>query len=219
MSRHFRPEIQPRNHQSMSNPIYFRAQRARCVWRIIALAALALSIAGAGCSPPVIQLYQKDGVQFSHYSTWKIVKDAPVNGKPSIRSIQIEGPSHAVISLICEPPASTQSLAQFADAVAERRGAAIEANLSVAGIQTAQVAKGTSNPTTGKVAGSDRAGILQEFTVDLLGQKVPHQAWFYLVESTKYRIMIMSQVSKRNAGQTRAGSDLLLSTLAIESAP
>jgi len=191
--------------------------RLRAVWT--GLAALALLAACVACSRPVIKQYQKDGVQFSYYSNWKIVKDAPIAGKPDVRSIQIEGPSNALISLICEPPASKQSLEQFAEAVATRRGAAIEAKLSVGGIQTAQVSKGTSNPTTGKVAGRDREGILQEFSVDLLGQQVPHQARFYLVEGTRYKIMVMSQVSNRNASETQAGSELILSTLAIEGAP
>jgi hypothetical protein len=182
-------------------------------------AGLALWIACAACSSPVIKQYQKDGVQFSYYSNWKIVKDAPIAAKPDVRSIQIEGPANAVISLICEPPSSQQSLAQFADAVATSRGAAIEAKLSVGGFQTAQVSKGTSTPTTGKVAGRDRAGILQEFNIDMLGQQVPHRVRFYLVEGTKYKIMIMSQVSNRSAGQTQAGSDLILSTLAIDGAP
>jgi hypothetical protein len=183
------------------------------------LAALALWAACAACSSPVVKQYQKDGVQFSYYSNWKIAKDAPIAAKPDIRSIQIEGPSNAVISLICEPVSSAQSLEQFAEAVASRRGGAIEAKLSIGGIQTAQVSKGTSNPTTGKVAGRDREGILQEFNIDMLGQQVPHQAHFYLVEGSKYKIMIMSQVSNRHADKTQSGSDLILSTLAIDGAP
>src|SRR5215471_10713785 len=192
--------------------------RAQHGARQAGLVALALWVACVACSP-VVKQYQKDGVQFSYYSNWKIGKDAPVNGKPDIRSIQIEGPSHAVIVLICEPASSAQSLEQFAEAVATRRGAAIENRLSVGGFQTAQVSKGTSNASTGKVAGREREGILQEFNIDLLGQQVPHQARFYLLEGTKFRIMIMSQVSNRNADQTRAGSDLILSTLAIEGTP
>jgi hypothetical protein len=180
------------------------------------ITAWALAFACVACSAPVIKQYQKDGVQFSYYSNWKIMKDAPIDANPDVRAIQLEGPSHAVISLICEPAGSRQSLAQFADAVASRRGAAIEARLSVGGIQTAQVSKGTSNAITTAVAGQLREGILQEFSVDLLGQQVPHEARFFLVEGTKYRIMVMSQVSKANADQSRAGSDLILKTLAIE---
>jgi hypothetical protein len=190
--------------------------RGRVSWT--GVAAWTLAVACVACSAPVIKQYQKDGVQFSYYSNWKIVKDAPVDAKPDIRAIQIEGPSHAVISLICEPPGARQSLAQFAEAVASRRGAAIEARLSVGGVQTAQVSKGTSNAIADTVAGQSREGVLQEFSVDLLGQQVPHQARFYLVEGAKYRIMIMAQVATSYATETRAGSDLILKTLAIEAA-
>src|SRR5262249_46495080 len=149
-------KIMTRQSFEVSNPTGHASRRPRRRTSCAALFALALLAACVACSRPVIKQYQKDGVQFSYYSNWKIVKDAPIAGKPDVRSIQIEGPSNALISLICEPPASKQSLEQFADAVATRRGAAIEAKLSVGGIQTAQVSKGTSNPTTGKVAGRDR---------------------------------------------------------------
>jgi hypothetical protein len=189
------------------------------VTRPFASAALLASAVCAAClSAPVVKQYQKDGIRFSYYSNWKIAKDAPVNGRADAKIINVEGPNHAVIILICMPPSTTQTLEQFASALAKNRDEAIEAKLTFGGVKTAEVSKGTSRPTTGRVAGRDRAGILQEFSLDLLGQPVPHQAWYYVVEGTKYKTMVLSQVSTEKADQTRAGSELILSTLTIEGA-
>src|SRR5262245_56164831 len=100
-----------------------------CARRSMLLAGLSVVLLAAlctSCSPPVAKQYQKDGVQFSYYSNWKVVKDSPIDGKPDIRAIHIEGPNHAVVSLICEPSWSQQSLQQFAEGVARRRGSAIQ---------------------------------------------------------------------------------------------
>jgi hypothetical protein len=191
-------------------------KRVSC--RFTSAALLASAVCAACSSAPTVKQYQKDGVQFSYYSNWKIAKDAPINGRPDARIINVEGPSHAVIILICMPPSTTQTLEQFASALAKNRDAAVEAKLTFGGVKTAEVTKGTSKPATGRIAGRDRAGILQEFSLDLLGEQIPHQAWFYVVEGTKYKTMVMSQVSTENAGQTRPGSELILSTLIIDGA-
>ena len=181
------------------------------------LAALAVIALSAGCARNhVVRLYQKDGVTFSHYSDWKIIKDAPANGNASVRAIQIEGPNDAVVSLICEPPSATQTLDEFASAVASRRGAAIESRLSVGSIKTATVTKGSSESTSGTIAGQTRMGVLQQFSIDMLGTQVPHEARFFLVEGSQYRIMIMAQVAVSHVSETRQGADMILSSLSID---
>jgi hypothetical protein len=180
--------------------------------------ALALAATCMGCSPRAhtVQHYQKDGVQFAYYSDWKVVKDAPVSGNAQARAINIDGPNHAVVVLICEPPSDAHTLAGFAAAVAEKRGAGIEAKLSVGSIKTADVSKTVSEPTSGRVAGQERPGILQHFSVDLLGVQVPHVVSFYMVPGARYKVLVMSQAAVIDSEATHPGADLILSTLAIE---
>jgi hypothetical protein len=171
----------------------------------------------ASCSRPhTTQRYQHDGIQFQYYSDWKVAKDAPAKGNASVRAINVEGPEHAVVSLICVPSSSPLALEEFAAAVAKRRDDAIEAKFSIGSIKTADVSKGTSEPTAGKVAGQERPGILQHFSINLLSVQVPHEATFYEVPGTRYKIMVMSQVATAKAAATHQGSELILSTLAIE---
>jgi hypothetical protein len=185
--------------------------------RHLITASLAFFLVCAGCKPnPVAQQYQKDGVQFTYYSDWKIAKDAPAKGNANVRAIHIEGPHNAVVSLICEPVLSPQSLEEFAAAVAERRGAAIESKLSVGSLKTATVSKGTSEPNLGNVAGRQRPGIFQRFSVDMLGTQVLHEARFYTVEGSKDKIMVMAQVAVNNIEETRQGFDLILTSLSVD---
>jgi len=194
----------------------YRMQNSQCRLPLAILVAGAVVLAGVACSRPVVKQYEKDGVRFSYYSNWLIAKDAPIDGHPDMRSIQLQGPSHAVISLICEPSSSPQTLEQFADGVAARRGAAIERKLSLGDIKTAQVTRGSSHPATGKIAGRARQGIMQQFSVELLGQQMPHHSWFYLVEGARCKMMIMYQIADTNAAEMQEGSNLILQTLAIE---
>ncbi|HZR27234.1 MAG TPA: hypothetical protein VFA71_00525 [Terriglobales bacterium] len=181
------------------------------------LAVLAMMFAGVGCTrPPSIRHYQKDGMQFSYYSNWTIVKDAAVDGKPDVRAIHIEGPGNAVVSLICVPPSNGQTLEGFAAGVAQRRDAAIESKLSIGSFKAAEVSKGASGAITGTVAGEEQQGILQQFSIDVLGTQVPHEAKFYMVSRQRYKVMIMSQVSIASAAATHPGSELILRTLAID---
>jgi hypothetical protein len=189
--------------------------------RSLMLIALALLVSAFGCSlhKPVVKQYQKDGIHFSYFSNWTIVKDAAVAGKPDVRAIHIEGPNNAVVSLICVPILSEQTLEDFAAAVAENRGAAIEGKLSVGPLKTAAVSKGTSAPTTGRIGGKEQQGILQRFSVNLLGTEVPHEARFYALRGQRLKIWIMSQVATDKEAGTRGASELILDSLAIESEP
>ena len=178
----------------------------------------ALSLGLVACSPkaPTIQTYQKNGVQFSYYSDWKIAKDAPVEGKPNVRSILLKGPNHAVVTLICVPPSSTQTLEQYAQAVAGRRKTNIENRLSIGSVKTAEVDKGSSEPVTGKVAGRDQTGIHQQFSIELLGNAVLHDVNFFMLRGTQYKVMIMSQVPQKSSQSSQPGIELIVDSLRIE---
>ena len=180
------------------------------------VAAVVCLCSGACSKAPTVQTYQKNGVQFSYYSDWKVSKDAPVKDKPNIRSILLKGPDHAVVTLICVPPSSTQTLEQYADAVAGVRKTKIENRLSVGSLKTAQVDKGSSESVTAKVAGHDQTGIHQQFSIELLNHAVPHDVNFFMLRGTQYKVMIMSQVPQRNSEKSRPEIELIFDSLRIE---
>lgn len=185
--------------------------------RWVFVAVLLLLLASTACNRShTVKQYQKDGVQFSYYSDWTIKKDAMLEGAAHARAIHIEGPEHAVVSLICLPAANTQTLENFASAVAKRRDAAIEDKLSIGSFKTAEVNKGSSAPVTQDVAGEQQQGIMQHFTIDLLGTQVPHEARFFLVQSPNHHTMVMSQFADQYAATGRPSTELIMSTLSID---
>jgi hypothetical protein len=176
--------------------------------------AFSCCLAACSSKAPKVATYQTNGVQFSYYSDWKIAKDAPVEGKPDVRSILLKGPNHAVVTLVCVPPSSQQTLEQYARTVADIRKTKIEDRL-----KAAEVDKGSSEPVTGKVAGSEQTGIHQQFSIELLNQAVPHDVNFFMLRGSQYKVMIMSQVPQKHSESSRPGIDLIFSSLRIEGLP
>src|SRR5262249_11031876 len=100
-------------------------------WKLLFLSLLCGF--NSACARPerTVEVFDKDGIRFSHYSDWTITEDAPAAGTPNTRVIHIEGPDNAVLSILCIPENSPTSLEEFASSVAERRVTAIKEKLTV----------------------------------------------------------------------------------------
>lgn len=123
-------------------------------WRShLLLALLIANLSGCAFRPRTVEQYDNDGVHFAHFSTWSIVKDAPLENKPSIRSISVHGPDNAVLLLLCEPLSSTQTLEEYASAVAELRAAHMPDKLKIGPVKALAVRRQKSSETTRSIAG------------------------------------------------------------------
>lgn len=180
--------------------------------------ALVLSWAVLACSssPRTIKSYDKNGIRFSHYSDWSVTDDAPIEGSPNARTIDLEGPNNALVAFICLPASSRQTLEMFAASIAERRVEVAEDKLSVGPIRTAEVSKGTSAAIRGQVSGQERDGISQHFSINMLGQEVPHEATFFAVSNGRYKVIIMTQVASEHARDAYPAFDLALDSFSIQ---
>jgi hypothetical protein len=174
------------------------------------LVALSLSFACAH-TPVTVETYDKDGVHFSHFSDWKIEKDEPIAGAP--RVIHLEGPDHALVSILWLPVASTVTVESFAASVAHRRADAFEKKGG--DLKGMQESGGASEPVTAKIAGREVSGIRQTFDIVLLGTRVPHEASFYMLQTATHKVMIMAQVSKENLEATRPAWQKVFDTLSL----
>jgi hypothetical protein len=178
---------------------------------LLLAAALSFHIA---CSKPVtVESYEKDGVRFSHFSNWKVSKDEPIEGAPGTRVLHVEGPDSALMSIIWLPAASETTLADFAASVAQ--GRAEEVKKALGPIEAMQESTGSSEPSTDQIAGHERTGIRQKFDIVLLGNHVPHEATFYLLETPTHKVILMSQVAKENLAATRPAWQKVYDTLAL----
>jgi len=180
------------------------------------LAVLAvLSVSFTACSkPPVtVQTYDKDGVRFSHFSNWKIDQDKPIEGAPGTRMIHVEGPDSALISILWLPAASDVTVESFAASVAEGRAQAVEKK--VGDFKAMQESGGASEPATAKIAGREVRGIRQTFDVVLLGNRVPHEASFYMLQTATHKVVIMAQVARESLDATRPAWQKVFDTLSL----
>jgi hypothetical protein len=181
---------------------------------------LVLSCAAFACSAPprTIKPYDKDGIRFSHFSDWFVTDDSPIEGTPSGRSIVLKGPNEALVTFICLPTSSQLTLEMFAASVAKRRAKLVEDNLSVGPIRPASASEGTSAAKRGRVSAQEREGIMQHFSIKLLGVEIPHEATFYAVSNTRYKVMIMTQVASQSAKDANPGFDLALDSFSMRNA-
>ena len=88
--------------------------------------------------------------------------------------------------------------------------------LSVGSIKAGNANIGTSSSVRGKVSGEERDGILQHFSVRLLGQDVPHEARFFGVDGAQYEAILMAQVTSQDATKTYPAFDLILGSFSME---
>jgi len=184
----------------------------RAAQRLTVLAVLAVTF--AACSKPVtVETYDKDGVRFSHFSNWKIDKDAPVESAPGTRMIHVEGPDNALISILWLPVASPVTVESFAASIAKGRAQAVEKKAG--DFKALQESEAASEPATAQIAGREVRGIRQTFDVVLLGHHVPHEASFYMLQTATHKVMIMAQVSKEDLEATRPAWQKVFDTFSL----
>jgi hypothetical protein len=168
---------------------------------------LILAFALVACSqkPPTLVKYTKDGVTFNHYSDWKVTADAAVEGDEGSRSIELEGPRDSIVSIIMVPPSSEITLEGYAAAVAQERSAGIKETLSIGPLTPVEIALTGSTATSAQVGGRPAEGIEQQFSINLLGQKVPHQARFFMLSNERAKVLFITQVATEDAAHVATG--------------
>ncbi len=161
--------------------------------------------------PPTLLKYKKSGIAFTHFSDWKVTGDAAMAEAENVRTIDLEGPRDAVISIIVMPSASEMTLDAYAGIIAQERGQA----LPTGKFMPLNITTGTSHATSAEVGGMQRQGILQKFNITLLGLAVPHESTFFAVEDKDKKAFIFTQVSTEDANAVAKGFSALRSSFKI----
>ncbi|HEU4932732.1 MAG TPA: hypothetical protein VFT48_11660 [Pyrinomonadaceae bacterium] len=177
-----------------------------------------LMLVACGCSnkPRTVEKYAKDGISFSHYSTWRVTEDAPIEGTPDSRSITIDGPNHAIVMFIFLPPGDDVTVENFAAGVASGRLEEIE-NMSIGSVRPADITDTKTEPITGRVGGRVQKGLVQRFSIKILGQLVPHVARIFSVENDHVKVFIVTQINTEDLRDTTPDFDLILDSVSLAS--
>ncbi|CAN7595936.1 hypothetical protein ASF11_18870 [Acidovorax sp. Leaf76] len=153
--------------------------------------------------------YSKDGVSFEHPEGWKVTEDVVAQDETRLRSIDIEGPDEAVVTLMFSPLLAGQDIEKFAATAARNREDAARANTA----QKVKMGPATTAPIARPVGGKDTKGVSQRFVVSLLGQDLPHEARFFKATLGGTTVIIMTQVADENARAAEPGFAMALGTL------
>lgn len=177
--------------------------------RIVSFILCALWVFAVQAAPPIA--YSKDGVSFDHPAGWKVSEDVTAQDETRMRSIDLEGPNEAIVTLMFSPFFAGQDIGEFAAGAARRRAEALQSNATLKG----RVGPTTVVPITRKVAGRDNTGVAQRYVVKMLGETLPHEARFFKASVGATTVIIMTQVSDEDAPAAEPGFVMALETLRV----
>ena len=186
------------------------------MYRVILPLVAILVLLGCSCfhKPRTVEKYAKDGISFNHYSTWSVTEDQPIDDSPGSRSITVDGPNEAIVMFICMSPNDEATVEDFAAGVASGRLEELE-NTSIGSILPAEITDTKSEPITGRVSGRVQKGVLQRFSIKMLGQLIPHEAKIFAVENDHMKVFIMAQVNTEDLRDTTPAFELILDSLSL----
>ncbi len=186
------------------------------MYRATLPSVLILSLLGCACLfvPPTEQRYEKEGLSFTHYSNWRVVDDEPPKDDPGFRTIDVEGPDEAIVMFTFVPPKSGVTLEFFAEVFAEGRLEQLK-KWRFGPLKVEDVSNTSSEPITRRIGGRVQNGILQRFTIKVLGEVVPHEARFFMVENKRHQVFIMTQAAAEDLPDMNPAFDLILDSFSL----
>ena len=180
----------------------------RRTWLVVTVALLVSSSAACQLSAPAGR-YDKDGIAFEHLAGWRVVKDT----QQTARTIIVEGPEHAVITLSVFPPNLNVSLDTFINAATKARAAGVKEKLKVAG--GAETDTTSTTPAERSILGARVSGLEQHFAVELLNARVPHTVEYFLTKTGSRTMIFMDQVPDQHRGDVDAGFQRIFDTVEV----
>jgi len=173
---------------------------------------VALGLAFAACSAPrTVKTYDKSGLRFSYMSDWMVTTDMLVPRDARVRQVMLNGPNHALLMLLCFPEATSVNLESFAESAAKSRAGVVRKQPGAPPF--------TSRAVTAKIAGQNATGVQQTFDMEILGQTIPHQVSYYLVQTGGLKVIVTAQTAQQHLATVQPGWQKVFDTLAIEPRP
>lgn len=151
--------------------------------------------------------YDKDGLSFTYYNTWKITLDEIIGGE---RHILIESNEVTALFLIfLVPPDSPVNLDSFvAFAEKERMSNSTDEAVDVAVTKTLEIFRDISGQTV--------TGIRQRFVVNGRKANVPHTQDFFLLNTGRVKTLITIQAPDEDWESSDRGFQMIFDSLKIE---
>ncbi|CAN7480300.1 hypothetical protein LJR118_003306 [Acidovorax sp. LjRoot118] len=179
---------------------------------LLLAAALAWLALPAQAAPP--KAYSKNGVSFQHPATWKVMTDEIEKDGAGMRSIDLEGPGDAIISLMFIPFLSGQNIETLATRAAEHRAQMDKGAAAKEGPDKITPTGLASSAITRRVGGKEIKGVLQRFGYTSGGETVQLEARFFSMDfGDASSANFMTQSMAEDTRQVDAALGLVMDTL------
>jgi hypothetical protein len=126
--------------------------------------------------------YEKNGFSVSHPDNWTLTEDEILEG--GARYVNLEDADNTVFIVTLFPADFETDLKEYAENIKND----LPSSIPVGEVSATRVAE-TSRNILGKIA----KGIRHNFSISLVGQKVPHTQEFFMIEGKKLDAVIMIQ--------------------------
>ena len=175
--------------------------------KLIILAFFLIGIVGceetADISDPL--KYEKENLNFLYPRNWKVSED--IQDKNGLRYLFVESPHAAILAIQIYSKANASSLREFAEWYSSQRNDEI----------TLADIKKTSFSTIEKIVLNHKTkGLIEEFTIKLLGIDVPHTCEYYIVNSGNKVAFLVSQSATEDLKKVKPGFDLINKTFMLK---
>lgn len=176
-----KPPAPGKPHIPMHSPtLYLPTNNLLRALTLLLAATLAWLALPAQAAPP--KAYSKNGVSFQHPATWKVMADEIEKDGSGMRSIDLEGPGDAIISLVFIPFMSGQNIETLATRAAEHRAQMDKGAAAKEGPDRITPTGFASSAITRRVGGKEVKGVLQRFGYTSEGETVQLEARFFSMD-------------------------------------
>lgn len=182
--------------------------------RIVATLLVALPVAGCETSPDVRrpQSYSKDGISFSYPGNWSVTEDVVKPGDSRYRYLFVESPGSALVIVQHYEPHIDRSVEEFAAEFHRKLVAEVEEIALLGPLKPFSGHAGTAVAVRSVVAGIQREGIEQSFSVSAAGERVPHKFRAFRVDTASATAFLIVQAATEDWNLVAPGFDLVLAS-------
>lgn len=148
------------------------------------------------------KVYEKDGLSFSYADNWKISEDEIVSDR--VRYLTVEDADNTVFAVTLFPAGYAMELTEYSDSFMEGLKKEIPYG-EIVGLKSGE---------TQRIIGDQmRNGIRRNFTMTLLGEKVPHTTDFYSVAIGEREAIIAIQAPDEDWSAAEPEVDVISKSL------
>jgi hypothetical protein len=169
------------------------------------LVALSLFALLLGCGEPKADVsatksHRSGSMAFSYPKNWKVAEDFDT---PDVHTIFVETPGQAIVILQSYRTDSADELADYAEA------------FSVDASDGTSVGQMTAEKLVKMPQAKGYDWTSEDFSIDLLGESVPHQRLYGCKDIGGRRIFLIFQVATEDVANAQAGFELIRDSLKI----